>query len=253
MQNLETNYALITGANGGIGQSLCEVFSENGYSVIATDIHLEPAIGLKCSNYVDVDLSKLVENEKYADIFFGQIEKIIDRQGLSAMVNNAAIQVLGGVDSLHRDDWRMTLNINLVAPFLLAQRFVNKLEKSGGSIVNISSIHAKLTKRNFVAYATSKAAISGMSKAMAVDLGARVRVNAIEPAATATEMLKAGFLQDPKKFTTLEEYHPTQCICRPEEIALLALFLSGKSNNFLHGCCVDISGGISAVLHDPDV
>jgi NAD(P)-dependent dehydrogenase (short-subunit alcohol dehydrogenase family) len=73
----------------------------------------------------------------------------------------------------------------------LAQGLLPELEKAAGSVINISSIHARLTKKDFVAYDNSKAAISGMTRAMAVDLGPRVRVNSIEPAAIETDMLKS--------------------------------------------------------------
>jgi NAD(P)-dependent dehydrogenase (short-subunit alcohol dehydrogenase family) len=120
-----------------------------------------------------------------------------------------------------------------------------------GCVINISSIHARLTKPNFVAYATSKAALSGMTRAMAVDLGGRVRVNAIEPAAISTDMLKAGFKDHPEQYAALEQCHPLGRIGTPEEVAALALSIVDGELRFLHGACVGMDGGISARLHDP--
>jgi NAD(P)-dependent dehydrogenase (short-subunit alcohol dehydrogenase family) len=108
-----------------------------------------------------------------------------------------------------------------------------------------------LTKKNFVAYATSKAALSGMTKAMAVDLGGRVRVNAIEPAAIETDMLKAGFEGKSELYRQLEAYHPLGRIGRPEEVARLALAMIEGGIDFLDGACVGLDGGISGCLIDP--
>ena len=138
----------------------------------------------------------------------------------------------------------------MVAPFLLTQALLPKLESARGAVVNISSIHAKLTKKNFVAYATTKAALSGMTRAMAVDLGRRVRVNAIVPAAISTEMLKAALAENPELLEQLESYHPINRLGYPEEVAEAAYMLVDERISFLHGECISLDGGISARLHD---
>lgn len=243
---------VITGANGGIGEALCETFMAEGFGIIATDIQDTAKIGLKHSHYVSIDLNRLVVDEAYGNKQTAEVLRLIGESRLHCLVNNAAVQILGGVDSLSRSDWQTTLNVNLQAPFFLAQAFASKLEAAKGSIVNISSIHAKLTKKNFVAYATSKAALTGMTKAIALDAGNRIRVNAIEPAAIATDMLKAGFAGKPDKFQQLKDYHPSKSIGEPGEVAKLAVFLASDQAHFIHGSCINISGGISNCLHDPD-
>lgn len=154
-----------------------------------------------------------------------------------------------GVDSLTRNQWQTTLDINLTAPFLLSQGLVNELEAAKGSIVNISSIHAKLTKKNFVAYATSKAALSGMTRAMAVDLGPRVRVNAVERAAMDTDMLRNGFNYDDLKIKKLSSYHPVNIIGEPCDLAKVVISLN--SLPFILGSIFSLSGGIDCKLNDP--
>lgn len=244
-------YCLITGAAGGIGRALVEAFGESGYRVIATDRVDEPQ-DLVCEHYVQADLERFVEDEPYAELVTSEIRTLIDGGELHALVNNAAIQILGGADSLTRKDWRTTLDVNLVAPFLLTHAFLSELERAQGSVVNISSIHAKLTKANFVAYATSKAALSGMTRAMAVDLGPRVRVNAIEPAAIDTAMLREGFARSPELLDLLNACHPLARIGRPSELSGLALAIADGDLAFLHGSCVGLDGGVGARLFDPD-
>jgi NAD(P)-dependent dehydrogenase (short-subunit alcohol dehydrogenase family) len=243
-------YALVTGAAGGIGQAIVTEFATNGYTVIATDCVPEPA-NLGAHHYLQADLAKTVEDEAYAESIFSQISTWLGPHALNALINNAAVQILGGVDSLSRRDWQQTLNVNLVAPFIWTQALLPKLEQEQGSVVNISSIHAKLTKKNFVAYATSKAALSGMTRALAVDVGARIRVNAIEPAAIETEMLKAGFHNKPSDLERLKRFHPVNMLGKPVDVAKSVYFIVESSDGFLHGCIISLNGGVASCLHDP--
>jgi NAD(P)-dependent dehydrogenase (short-subunit alcohol dehydrogenase family) len=246
---IKPRFAVVTGAAGGIGQAIVQEFAANGYTVIGTDLVPAPE-SLGAHHYFQADLARTVADEAYAEEVFNQIKTWLGGAGLAALINNAAVQILGGADSLTRNDWQQTLNVNLVAPFIWTQALLPALEHAKGSVINISSIHARLTKDNFVAYATSKAALSGMTRALAVDLGPRVRVNAIEPAAIETSMLKAGFAGKPDLYRQLESCHPQQRIGEPEEVARLALAIVNGGMDFLHGACIDISGGIGGRIFD---
>lgn len=241
---------LITGAAGGIGHALVKAFAEAGYKVIAIDKVPRP-VDLECQAYLQADLGMFAQNEVYAAEVLEDIRNELAQKQLHALINNAAIQILGGVDTLTRCAWQSTLDVNLLAPFLLTQALANELETGRGSVINIGSIHARLTKRDFVAYATSKAALAGMTRALAVDIGNRFRINAIEPAAVETEMLIEGFLQQPESYAKLMEYHPIQRIGQAAEIASAALWLASDKCCFIHGECIRIDGGISNRLHDP--
>jgi NAD(P)-dependent dehydrogenase (short-subunit alcohol dehydrogenase family) len=245
----DAKYVLITGAAGGIGRALATEFANNGHKVIATDCVPMPD-DLLCTHYLEANLAQTVNDEDYAEAVFAQIKIWLGSDGLHALINNAATQILGGVETLTREDWQTTLNVNLMAPFIWVQAFLGELEKDKGSVVNISSIHANLTKKNFVAYATSKAALSGMTRAMAVDLGGRVRVNGIEPAAIETKMLLAGFQNNKKALIELRKIHPTQDIGTPKQISQAVLFLTDKSQNFTNGTILKIDGGIGVKLLD---
>lgn len=249
---MSKKYALITGACGGIGKALTQEFSDAGYSVIATDILDEPVHGVVCDYYVKANLAKTVAEENYAQIVISNVHEFTKGRGISALVNNAAEQILASTEKLTREDWQTTLNVNLLAPFFLSQGFLEQLKLNKGCIVNISSIHATQTKRRFVAYATSKAALSSLTRNMAVDLSGEVRVNAIEPAAVATDMLKAGFEGMPDKYAELERYHPIGRIADPKEIAELAVYLCSEKSRFLQGATISASGGIHGCLSDPD-
>lgn len=240
---------LVTGAAGGIGRALSREIRKAGYRVVGLDVTVAPP-DPACDHYIACDLGTIVEDPGYAVDVFTQVREVLGESSLKAVVNNAAVQVVSPIAGLTRDDWRTTLDVNVVAPFILVQEFMPELEQSGGMVLNISSIHAKLTKPEFIAYATSKAALSGLTRAMAVEFGNKVRVNAIEPAAIDTEMLRAGFEGKPEEFTRLAGFHPTGRIGNPEEVAALALVLIGGTIPFLNGASIALDGGIGGRLHD---
>ena len=242
---------LITGAAGGIGRAMAQVFHEAGYRVIATDCLPQP-VDLCCAAYLKIDLLRFAGEESYGLDVAREIRLALGEGRLDALINNAAVQIVGSADNLSREDWRQTLDVNVLAPFLLGQALLPDLEATGGCIVNIGSIHARLTKKNFVAYATSKAALAGMTRALAVDLGARVRVNAIEPAAIETKLLKAAFEGKPEKYARLAGFHPRGRIGRPDDVARLAFAVVEGGMEFLHGACIGLDGGIGGQLFDPD-
>jgi NAD(P)-dependent dehydrogenase (short-subunit alcohol dehydrogenase family) len=241
---------LITGALGGIGRALCEEFHAHGFHVIASD---RREGHVTCHHYICSDISVLATDTDAREAFALEVRSVLkkDESPLKGLVNNAAVQILGGVDQLTAEAWQETLSTNLLAPFFLVQALLPELEKARGSVVNISSIHEKLTKAGFVAYSTSKTALSGLTRAMAVDLGARIKVNAICPAAIKTPMLSAGFEGRQEAFDALHQAHPGGRIGLPEEVAHLARYLIAEAPDFLNGSCLGLDGGIAGRLHDP--
>lgn len=252
MNHATRRWAVITGAAGGIGQALVQEFHASGYSVVATDKLIRPA-NLNCDHYLQADLALVASHAEYDNRALSELKAVLGPDGLHALINNAAIQLLGGAETLTREDWQQTLNVNLLAPFFLSQALLPELKSVQGCIVNISSIHARLTKKNFVAYATSKAALSGLTRSLAVDLCGRVRVNGIEAAAIDTPMLRAGFSGNSEGLRQLECFHPSGRIGTTLELAQLARCIADPTSQFLNGAIIPLDGGIGALLHDPGV
>jgi NAD(P)-dependent dehydrogenase (short-subunit alcohol dehydrogenase family) len=244
-----TEAVLITGAAGGIGRALCEAFDAAGYFVVATD----KATDAKTSfAYISCDLERLPNEAASQSAFLEQLQGLVGNRPLKACVHNAAVQVLGSVSDVTDQDFLRTLHVNLAAPFVLTRLLLPQLRASRGAVVNIGSVHARATKPGFVAYATSKAALLGLTQAMAVDLGPDVRVNIIQPGAVATDMLLAGFEGHPGALEKLKAYHPIGEIGEPADVANLAVFLVSDQAKFMSGAAVPIDGAIGVRLHDPD-
>lgn len=239
---------LVTGTNGGIGSAIAKHLVEEGFFVIGSDIG-DDIHGLEA--YISCDLEKFANEEATRDSISRDLLDLIGDNGLHALVNNAAVLIPAALKDLSMADFAKTMSVNVTATLALIKTLFSSLEKSRGSIVNIGSIHANLTKPGFVAYATSKAALRGLTKSLTVECGARVRVNLIEPAAISTPMLLEGFVNMPDKLDLLHEYHPAGRIGRPEEIASLVSFMISGKCRFMNGAIIPVDGGIASRLHDP--
>ena len=238
---------IVTGSTGGIGKAICAAFKDAGFSVIGVDIRPETNY---CDSFVQADLDKVAKSPTYARKTVDTIRKSAAFP-IHVLINNAAVQIVNSMDKLSTDDWHQTININLIAPFLLVQAFMSDLSNSRGSVINIASVHASVTKPSFMCYATSKAALIGLTHSMAIELAPRIRVNAICPAAVATPMLLAGFEHNKEMLERVAQVHPLGRIAQPEEIAGVALFLASDAAGFITGASFSVDGGITARLHDP--
>lgn len=240
---------LITGGNGAVGQALCMGFKKSGWRVISTDQGKVSAIEI--DDYVSMDLTRLCSDDVYQEEVLGSLRSKLYGGKLDVLINNAAVQMVSSVEVMTVQDFKTTLDVNLIAPFFLIKLFLTELQKTKGSIINIASIHAQLTKPHFTAYATSKAALVGMTRSMAVELGEKVRVNAINPAAISSAMLEAGFRDDPQGLHELESFHPSGCLGATDDVVEAALYLANAKGKFLNGSIIGLDGGIASRLHDP--
>ena len=243
---------IVTGAAGGIGRAISETLEQAGLAVIGTDVPgaQKP---YDTSYWIDFDLGNLRTSRGLRE-FERLLTDVIGERQVYALINNAALQLLGAVEELPPESVAQSLDINCLAPFSLTKMMLARLDGNKELkpwIINIASIHSRLTKPEFCAYATSKAALEGLTRAMAVELGARVRVGCIAPAAIETEMLKAGFEGNHELFNSLADLHPSKTIGKPDEIAKLVEFILCGDLPFANGFMWNFDGGISSRLYDP--
>lgn len=234
---------ILTGNTNGIGKAIDEHLTALGYLVIGIDKNGDN------KNTINYDLANLSEDSSCKELNH-LINSKLNNTKCVALINNAAVQILGNILELSIKDFEQTLKTNLIAPLSLSKMMFKTLEANNGNIINIGSIHSKLTKPEFISYATSKAGLAGLTKSMAVDFGNKVRINMISPAAVETNMLLSGF-KNKKDLLKLKGTHPTQSIGTPSEVAQLVSFLIENNINFLNGANIELDGGISSRLHDP--
>lgn len=244
------NAVIITGACGGIGRALVRAYKEAGFYVLATDSR-DALAEFSDVKFFKIELKETVTDSAFRAECLKELRTELIGYRLVALVNNAAEQIVKPIEDVTFEDWNSILSVNLLAPFFWAQYFLDLLEDSSGSVLNISSIHARQTKKDFSVYATSKAALSGLTRIMAIELGNRIRVNAIEPAAISTQMLEAGFKNNHSERKKLDSYHPTKRIGTTDEVAQVALFITSEKCGFLNGASIAVDGGIGNLLHDP--
>ena len=239
---LEGKTAIITGGSKGIGYSIAERFMNEGAKVIIcsrNDSELsEAASKLSCESYqLDVSDSKGIKS--MAEWFSKDHEK------LDILVNNAGLIRPGTIADTTEEDWDLQINVNLKGPFLMSNNFL-PIMSSGSSILNISSTVGLRSMRGAVAYCASKAGVVNLTKAMALDLAGKIRVNCICPAVVDTPMVAERVSKGNVSRKMLESVQPIGRMGRPEEIAAMALHLCGPEAEWTTGSIITVDGGQTA-------
>ncbi|MBT5949608.1 MAG: SDR family oxidoreductase [Betaproteobacteria bacterium] len=244
-----TRKILVTGSSGAIGKAIVKLFRSGGDFVIGLDKSLSEDV--IPDHFIKADLNDLVLSEDCLANIIGNITSAVGPQGLDVLVNNAAYQYVDRTHPIPVGEITRSHNINFIAPYLLITSLAEILAVDVGSVVNIGSVHSRLTKTGFFAYAATKAALASLTRSLAIDYGDKIRINCIEPASVATPMLLEGFAQNPGARETLESYHPQGRISTPQEVAGLVKMICDPALGSLHGACIDLSGAVASKLHDP--
>jgi len=167
---------------------------------------------------------------------------------ISVLVNNAGIQTYGTVAETSEQEWDRTINVNLKSQFLCAKYALPSMQaRGGGVVINLSSVQAFVSQNNVAAYTTSKTAILGLTRSIAVDYAPTIRCVAVCPGTVDTPMLRDAIALSPDPTEVLDEcnnMHPVKRIGTPEEIAELIVFLASDKASFITGQPIRIDGGL---------
>lgn len=237
---------LITGILGGIGQSIADIFSDKTkYNIIGIDYNDDMDIKNKIPyDYYNIDLSK-------HDITEDITNMINKYDEINVIIHSAAKQVCSSIENTNIELWEPIMNVNIKSFYRIVQLCLPKLN---GNIIAISSVHSFVTSKDISIYATSKAALSGLIRNMALELASKnIRVNGIAPGAILTSMLTSGIIRRTndieKGLSILSEKHPMHKIGKPNDVAELAYFLSDDEKaGFITGQTIVIDGGVSIHL-----
>jgi NAD(P)-dependent dehydrogenase (short-subunit alcohol dehydrogenase family) len=233
---------VITGAAGGIGAALCERMRKDGYIAIGIDRNPAPAADID----LQVDLS---ESEQLVDLG----RELARDYDLKAVVHNGAVQPIAGAGETSLDEWVNALRVNVIAVDALTSGTRENLAANDGSVVVVSSVHARATSGGVTAYATTKAALEGWVRSAAMDLGPGIRVNAIAPGAIDTAKLREGFARwgaesAEERKAVLRQRTALRRIGEPSDVAGAVSFLIGDDARFVTGTVLVVDGGATARL-----
>jgi len=241
---------VVTGGGRGIGEGVARLMAEKGYhvAIIDRDAH----VGINVANKINTGGGKSafyqadVSNAAQVNDAFSRI--VADFGRIDALSCNAGIQRYGTVESTTEEGWDEVLDVNLKSMFLCSKAAVPHLKETKGSIVIMSSVQGYATQKNVLAYTTSKHALVGFVRAMALDLAEfGVRVNGVAPGSVRTPMLEHTVSMDAnpdKLWKVLDNMHPLGRIGTPREIAEVVAFLASPASSFVTGSMIIADGGL---------
>jgi len=250
----ETQVALVTGAASGIGRATAQRFLTAGYAVAALDRN---ELGLQSlvkeapdKGRLLVLVADLVDEEGTG----AALERAVDWHGrLDAVVNVAGLSLPEDFAKTTREEWTTLLQVNLRGVYFICQRLAEVLSRSGeGAIVNISSVLARVADPTLVAYGATKGGVSSLTRALAMRLAPRVRVNAVCPGDVSTPGLEtwiAGHPDPEGVRKEMEASYPLGRICSPDDVAQAALFLAGPGARMITGQELVVDGGLTVKVY----
>tara|TARA_B100000963_G_scaffold64838_1_gene52937 strand:+ start:1783 stop:2514 length:732 start_codon:yes stop_codon:yes gene_type:complete len=239
--NLKNKKILITGATGGIGNSLVDKFYNFGSSIVATGTNEEKLNNLK-KKYPNilVEKFKLDEHSKIEN-FVETISKNLN--GLDILVNNAGITLDNLSIRLTEENWKKVLDINLTSSFLMCKYVIKKMLKNKyGKIINITSIVGHTGNLGQANYAASKAGIIAFSKSLAIEYAKKnININCVSPGFIKTDMTDK--INEEFKKTLISKI-PSGALGTGEDVSNCVAFLASDMSKYINGETIHVNGGM---------
>ncbi|MFC5604677.1 3-oxoacyl-ACP reductase FabG [Sporosarcina koreensis] len=237
--------AIITGGANGIGLAACERFAEEGASVIMADFDEQAgkeqeALLKEKGHGVTFAQVNVADRESVASL----VEKTLEQYGkIDVLINNAGITKDATLLKMDPADFQRVLDVNLTGVFNCTQAVApHMIEAGGGKIINTSSVSGVYGNFGQTNYAATKAAVVGMTKTWAKELGRKgINVNAVAPGFTATAMVAKMPENIIKQMASVVSL---QRLGKPEDIANAYLFLASSESDYVHGHVLHVDGGI---------
>lgn len=253
-ERLQGKVALVTGGGTGIGAATARRFAASGARVVVTGRRLDP-IQAVAREIDGLAVCGDVSDEAHCrDIVAAAVDTY---GGLDILVANAGVECFGSATDLDLEQWREVLRINLDSVLLSARAAIEAMRRrGGGAIIIVGSVASLFAGPQFTSYVTSKTALIGMARSLALDYGPEgIRVNTICPGWTRTEMGDRGLqvLADSKEIGLEEAVqlatrrYPLRRAADPAEIASCIEFLASDDASFVTGAVLTADGGASVV------
>ena len=242
MSNLKDKNIIVTGASGGIGNSIVKKLNESGANILASGTRIEKLEELK-KNFENIKILKfdISQSDKIEEF----IEKATNELGgsLDGIINNAGITQDNLAIRMSLDEWQKVININLTSTFLMSKFAIKKMLKNkSGKIVNITSVVGHTGNLGQANYTASKAGIVAMSKSLAIEYAKKnININCISPGFIKTAMTDKI---DEKFKEVIVSKIPSARLGEPDDIANAVLFLSSNQSDYINGETLHVNGGM---------
>lgn len=252
-QRLTDKVAIVTGGAQGIGAAIVEKFLQEGSSVAVLDLDAERGEEMIARLSASEQRVRFLE----CDITIAeQVDAAAETVGrelgpIDVLVNNAGVAAYFDAADMTEDQWEKVFAVDLKGMWLCTRAVLSGMRREArGSIINISSVHARMTTRGAFPYAAAKAGVVGLTKSLALDEGPRgIRVNAVLPGYTRTRLVQEyiDMQADPDVVEgQILSVHPLGRIATPMEVANVVAFLASDEASFVTGTEVVADGGLSA-------
>jgi len=241
MHGLKNKRVLITGGAGGIGFEMARRFLAEGARVAILD--RDPLACQRAKESLPALSGILladVSDETEVARAFDELDALFG--GLDVLINNAGISIRHAFLDITVDEWRSVINVNLNGVFYVAQQAARRMwAGSGGVILNMGSTNGLTGYPYYADYNASKAGVIELTRSMALELGPKVRVNAVCPGFIMTPMQEAEYTPEMRR--AFEAKVPLQRLGKPEDVAALFAFLASDEAAFITGQAFVIDGG----------
>jgi len=251
---LKNRAVVITGSGSGIGRACAIAFANEGANIIVADIQPEAAEETVRQIHATggTAFACLADVSKQASVAL-LVDKTIKTYGkIDTLLNNAAIQVNKTIEDTSFDEWNTQMSVNVGGVFLCSKLFLPFLRLTKGSIINMSSVNGYFVEPSCAGYCTTKAAIIGLTKAMAIDHGHEgIRVNCICPGYIDAGLAEGYFQSQANPAQARVDagkLHALWRIGKPEEVAQVAIFLASDGASFVTGSAYVVDGGFGSGL-----
>ena len=242
MNSLKDKNIIVTGASGGIGNSIVEKFYENGANILATGTRIEKLEELK-KKFSNIKIIKfdISQHEKIEEFINNASEEL--GGSLDCIVNNAGITKDNLTIRMSLEEWSKVIDINLTSTFLMCKYSIKKMLKNKfGKIINITSVVGHTGNVGQANYTASKAGIVAMSKSLAIEYAKKnINVNCISPGFISTTMTDQI---DEKHKEAIIAKIPCNRLGKPEDIANAVIFLGSANSDYINGETIHVNGGM---------
>lgn len=239
--NLKNKKVLITGATGGIGNSLVKKFNDLGAKIVATGTNEQKLTNLK-NNFPSIKIEKFkLDEHSKIESFIDKIDK--ELEGLEILINNAGITLDNLSIRLTEENWKKVIDINLNSSFFMCKFAIKKmLKKKYGKIINITSVIGHTGNAGQANYAASKAGIIGFSKSLAIEYAKKnININCVSPGFIKTEMTEK--INEKSKEILIGKI-PAGAIGSGEDVSNCVAFLASDDAKYINGETIHVNGGL---------